>query len=222
MRRDPPPFPTALWEEFWWSELTLKPKCKQKFLSTHLLPHRSVASLWFQLITFINNNFTSLSSPRKIFSCLFQLAVSLPTQLSHWLPKVSYQLSLEFLWPLLTRSSLPARPPREPSNLSELKPSGPPGFLGFLWLSSATAHAVPPPCLNITRTILSKWIRAWWSPWLFCFLWRSLATGHKVQPPAWLPSYPSGFKPSCPPWVAFGHCSCSPASTPDYLENHLI
>jgi hypothetical protein len=61
---------------------------------------------------------------------------------------------------------------------------------------SATAHAVQPPCLAITRTIWPEWTRAWWPP-LSCF-WLTLT---RLSLPIWLsqePSDMSGINPDSP------------------------
>ncbi len=90
----------------------------RRFLSSHLLPRESVASLWFSL-NLHQQQISPLSSSREKADVVSSSwAISLPIQVFLWLPKVAYQLSLECPWPLLTQSSLPNWPPREPSYLS--------------------------------------------------------------------------------------------------------
>ncbi len=72
-RTNPPPLNTVLWEEFWWSSLTINSEWEQKFLSTPLLPGGSVAHCGNHLTIFISNKSQCFTTPEKRVSCLFQL-----------------------------------------------------------------------------------------------------------------------------------------------------
>ncbi len=81
-------------------------------------------------------------------------------------------------------------------------------------MSLATGHTVQPPIwLPQEASDLSGLS-------LECL--RSQVTQSNLSAsPSREPSDLSGLEPDDPPWVAFGHCSCSPATPPDWLENHL-
>ncbi len=77
VRREPTPspLPTALWEEFWWSYLTISSEFKQSVLTC--LPHRAVAYCCSHLIIIIiiNNLISSSPPPQKKRVCLSLWAV---------------------------------------------------------------------------------------------------------------------------------------------------
>ncbi len=131
------------------SNLTTKSECKQKVLSTHMLPQGGS-----HLIIFISNKPHLFIIPKKRVSCLYQLGC----QLAHSIAPLAVKSRFSaFLWlslaaahavqlpphhhkndltsvdssfrPLFTQTSLPAWLPWEPFYLSGLSPSGP----SFLW-----------------------------------------------------------------------------------------
>ncbi len=79
MKREPPPLSTALWEEFRWSDLTIKSECEQKG------PQYPLAAAWICGFTVVltyslssaSNNLISSSSTGKRVSCLSYLGLSL-------------------------------------------------------------------------------------------------------------------------------------------------
>jgi hypothetical protein len=125
--------------------------------------------LWLRcgshLVIFISNKshlFIILPKMRKLslpVGCQFSLSMAQLAFQSH--------LSAFPLSAFGCSSHSPASPPdyhkNHKNHLTKVDSSlvVPLGFLGFHWLSSATAHTVQPPCLTTTRTILSKWTRAW-------------------------------------------------------------
>ncbi len=70
-RTKPPPPPIALWKEFWWSDLTVKSKYKQKIPQFSLDWH---TDLWLHcgshLIIFISNISPFQHSLRAVTACL--------------------------------------------------------------------------------------------------------------------------------------------------------
>ncbi len=157
MRREPPPLSHLSVGEFWWSDMTVKPECKQKD------PKYSCMIRGFTVVltsVLSSATISPLHHPLGRLSCLFQLGCHLAHLVGPWLSKVAYRLFLECLSPSLKRSGLPAWLLQEQSYLHRLKPGSPPRVTcGNHSCNSAS-------CLTTLRTILSKWGQRMWSPWL--------------------------------------------------------